>query len=162
MTGKSKVTSSLRPTAVIALVAAVLIGASDAAFAAAMTIKGKGTYFVQRELMPLVDGGAVIHTTASTVASSDASDGGVLFGECAGIAHLSSEGKAKGRVYCNFSEGGKDAFVVEADMRLDGGDIRIIGGSGKFGGATGSGMMKRTGESEGSGTYQYEFSITTP
>ncbi len=162
MISKANLANSSRSAALLALVATALIGASDAAIAAATTIKGKGTYFVQRELMPLVDGGAVVHTTASTVASSDASDGGVLFGECAGIAHLSSEGKAKGRVYCNFSEGGKDAFVVEADMRLEGGDVRIIGGSGKFDGATGSGMLKRTGESGGSGTYTYEFSITTP
>lgn len=152
-----------KPSAgLIAFVVAALVCSSGMVLAASTTVKGKGTYFVQRELMPLADGGAVIHTTASTVASSDSSEGGVLFGECAGLSHLSSEGKAKSRIYCNFTESGKDVFVVEADVSIEGGDVRVIGGSGKFSGATGTGMLKRTGEDGGKGTYDYEFNITTP
>lgn len=148
--------------AFVVLVASILMGASATTLAASTTLKGKGTYYVQRQLMPLADGGAVLHTTAATVASAGDSEGGVMFGECAGLSHLDSEGKAKGRVYCNFSHGSDDVFVVEADMRLDGGDVRIIGGSGKWSGASGTGMLKRTGEKGGQGTYQYEFNISTP
>ena len=85
-----------------------------------------------------------------------------MMGECAGLTHVDPDGKAKSRVYCDFSEGGEDRFVMEADMGLDGGEIRITGGSGKWKGATGSGTMKRTGETEGTGTYTYKFDITTP
>lgn len=146
---------------VVSLTLALLF-VSGVAKAASITIKGKGTYFVTRSLMPLADGGAVLHTSASTVASSDVSEGGVVFGECAGLAHLTSEGQAKTRVYCNFTETGAGVFVVEADVSIDGGEVKVIGGSGKYAGATGSGMLKRTGEGDGQGTYEYQFDITTP
>lgn len=152
-----------RPSMGPALAAALLLlCASGSALAASTTLEGKGTYVVHRALMPLADGGAVVHTTASTVASANTTAGGVMFGECAGLAHLSAEGEAKSRVYCNFSQGGEDRFVMEADMGLEGGEIRIIGGSGKWKGATGAGMLKRTGENGGTGTYDYKFDITTP
>jgi hypothetical protein len=156
-------TSIRRPLAGLTAIAAVLvICSSGAALAATTTIKGKGTYFVKRALMPLADGGAVIHTTATTVASADSSEGGVLFGECAGLAHVGGDGDAKSRVYCNFTQSGDDVFVVEADMSMEGGSARVIGGSGKWKGATGTGMLKRSGEDGGTGTYQYEFTISTP
>jgi hypothetical protein len=163
MTSKARLcTRNSSVAALIVIVLSALIGVPGDAAAAAAALKGKGTYFVKRTLMPLADGGAVLHTTASTVASSDSSDGGVLFGECAGLAHIDGDGKAKGRIYCNFTEGGKDVFVVEADIGIEGGDVRIIGGSGKWSGASGTGMLKRIGEDGGTGTYLYEFNISAP
>lgn len=150
------------PSAVLALVSLLMAVGAGSALAANTTIEGKGTYVVKRALMPLADGSAVLHTTASTVASSNSAEGGVLFGECAGLAHVDPEGKAKSRVYCNFGEGGPDRFVMEADMDLESGNITITGGSGKYEGATGTGSLQRTGENGGTGTYTYKFDITTP
>jgi hypothetical protein len=44
----------------------------------------------------------------------------------------------------------------------DSGQVEIIGGSGKWAGATGSGTFKRKFSSGNRGTYEYEFTITTP
>jgi hypothetical protein len=160
----SKANTTLRKTLAgfIAAAAVLAFCAPGSAVAATTTVKGKGTYFVKRALMPLGDGGAVIHTTATTVASADVSVGGVLFGECAGLVHISGDGQAKSRVYCNFAESDDDVFVIEADMGLEGGAVRVIGGSGKWKGASGTGTLKRTGESDANGTYEYEFNIVTP
>lgn len=154
-------TASMGTCAAIALMAFCGITAANAE---TMTLTGKGTYFVDRDLMPLGNGGAALHTTNTTVVSVEPSESGVMFGECAGLAYLSPESTLSSRVYCNFSENGKDTFVVQADLEAGkpGGKISILGGSGKFANATGSGKITPLGEEDSQGRYSYEFNITTP
>ena len=158
----SKLPHARRLSATAALSAAVLC-AAGAVSAATTTVNGQGTYFVSRDLLPLANGGAAVHIKATTVVSAQPSDSGLMFGECAGLAHLAEGESYRSRLYCNFTENGSDGFTIQADNGLEGGEVTVIGGSGRFEGATGSGSLKALGEEDGGrGRYSYEFKITTP
>jgi len=148
--------------AAAALVVAAALCTTGTAAAETMTVSGKGTYFVNRELMPLANGGAAVQITATTVVSAEPSTTGIMFGECAGLAYLTAEASYASRLYCNFSENGKDRFAIQGDMDPEGGEVKVIGGDGRFKDATGSGKLTAIGEEGGQGRYSYEFKITTP
>ena len=156
----SKINASRRTAA--ALLAAAALCAAGTAAAETMTIKGKGTYFVQRELLPLANGAAALHITATTVVSAEPSDSGIMFGECAGLAYLERDASYRSRIYCNFTENGTDSFAIQGDMDKEGGKITVIGGSGRFENASGDGKLTALGEEGGQGRYSYEFTIATP
>jgi hypothetical protein len=90
------------------------------------------------------------------------SESGFIFGDCAGLAYLSPTGDVSTSVYCTFTESGGDSFDLHG--RGDGvsGSVEIIGGSGKWAGATGTGTIKRKWAQGERGTYEYEFAIATP
>ena len=144
-----------------AFLAAVILMPGSAA-AGTVTLTGKGTYFVSRDLMPLGNGGAAVHITNTTVVSVQPSETGVMFGECAGLAYLAPDASYTSHIYCNFTENGKDVFVIEGEMSPDGGAIKVVGGSGKWASATGTGTVTPNGEQDDQGLYSYEFQITTP
>ncbi len=67
-----------------------------------------------------------------------------------------------GALYCTFTASGDDGFDIKAAVRDDSGSVEIIGGSGKWANATGKGSVKRKYSAGNRGSYEYEFSITTP
>jgi hypothetical protein len=156
----SKINASRRAAA--AVLAAAALCATGTAVAESTTVKGKGTYFVQRELLPLANGAAALHITATTVVSAEPSESGIMFGECAGLAYLEQDASYRSRIYCNFTENGTDSFAIQGDMDKAGGKIAVIGGSGRFKDATGDGKLTALGEEGGKGRYSYEFTISTP
>lgn len=150
-------------TGAIATVAAMAVLSIPVAVTAeTVTLKGKGTYFVNRDLMPLGNGGAVLHTTNTTVVSVEPSESGVMFGECAGLAYIAPDSSLRSRLYCNFSENGTDTFVVQADLGPKGNGIEVLGGSGRWKDATGTGKVTPVREADQQGFYTYEFHISTP
>ena len=157
-----KTMTCVRAASTGAVIAALLVCATAPAMAETVTLKGRGTYFVKRNLMPLSNGGAALHTTNTTVVSVEPSESGVMFGECAGLAYLAPDATVSSRVFCNFSENGKDSFVVQGELSPDGGAIKVIGGSGKWKDATGTGSISPLSENDAEGRYSYEFTITTP
>jgi hypothetical protein len=159
---KTKASSRAVHAGVAAVLALVTACGAGTAAAEAVTLKGKGTYFVQRALMPLGNGGAAIHVSNKTVMSVEPSKTGVMFGECAGLAYLSPDAKYASRIYCNFTENANDTLVVQGEVSPDGGKITIIGGSGRWKGATGTGKISALGEEDEQGRYEYELQIVTP
>jgi hypothetical protein len=161
----SKHTNTSSPalrTGVAALVATLVLCLSGTATADTVTLKGRGTYFVHRALMPLGNGGAAVHVTNKTVMSVEPSETGVMFGECAGLAYLTPDAKYASRIYCNFTESAEDTLVVQGDVSPDGGKLAIIGGSGRWKDATGSGKIMPLGEDDEQGRYAYELQVVTP
>lgn len=147
---------------------AVLIGATlslitGAVWAGeAVTYRGTGTYVLARTLLPLANGDAVMHLAHDTMATIEPSESGFMSGDCAGLAHLTAEGEYSSRIFCTFTETEGDSFDVRGEGKGDGGTVEIIGGSGKWNGATGSGTLKRKWAEGNRGTYEYEFRISTP
>ena len=126
-----------------------------------VTYKGMGTYEVMRAVLPLANGGAAIHLSHNIVATIDPSESGFIFGDCAGLGHLTAEGRYSGALYCTFTETGDDSFDLKATTGDDSGSVEIIGGSGKWTDATGKGSLTRKYAAENGGSYVYEFNITT-
>ena len=127
-----------------------------------VTYRGTGTYAVARTVLPMANGGAAIHLVNDTVATIAPSDIGFMFGDCAGLAYLSPTGKVTNSTYCTFSETAEDSFDVHGQGDGTEGAIKIIGGSGKWAGAAGTGIIKKKWAQDNRGTYVYEFTISTP
>ena len=147
--------------AVLAWAAAMLMSPTVSA-GETVTYKGMGTYEVMRAVLPLANGDAAIHLSHNIVATIEPSKSGFIYGDCAGLGHLTVEGKYSGALYCTFTETGNDSFDLKAVTADDSGSVEIIGGSGKWADATGTGSLKRKYTAENGGSYLYEFSITTP
>jgi hypothetical protein len=147
--------------AVLASVAVMLMSSVVSA-GETVTYKGMGTYEVMRAVLPLANGGAAVQLSNNIVATITPSESGFIFGDCAGLGYLTVEGSYSGDIYCTFTETGDDSFDIKGVVRGESGGVEIIGGSGKWTGATGKGSIKRKYAAENRGSYEYEFSITTP
>ncbi len=64
--------------------------------------------------------------------------------------------------FCTFTETGGDSFDLRGRDDEDSASVEIIGGSGKWTGATGAGTWKRKWGQGNRGTFEYEVKITTP
>jgi hypothetical protein len=144
------------------LVAAVTSVCTTASAGESVTFRGTGTYVVVRTVLPMANGGAAVHLVNDTVATIAPSEIGFIFGDCAGLAYLSPTGKVDTNTYCTFSETAEDSFDAHGQGDGTEGKIEIIGGSGKWTGATGTGTIKRKWAQDNRGTYEYEFTISTP
>ncbi len=151
----------IRKTTILAA-AAALLASSGVALAETVTYKGTGTYSVVRALMPLSNGGAVLHLSHDTIATVEPSESGFMSGDCAGLGYISPEGEVSIDSICNFSLSSKDGLVLRNESGIEGAKVKVIGGSGKFEGATGSGTMKRKWVEGNRGSYDYEVKVTTP
>ena len=116
-----------------------------------------------RVTLPLANGGAAVHLTNDIVAIMEPSPTGYVTGDCAGLGYLSPEGEYSVDAYCSFAETTADAFDIRTTLTPgEGGTVEIIGGRGKWQGATGSGTITPKFSEGNRGSYLYEFTITTP
>lgn len=144
-------------TALISLLAVGCVTAGET-----VTYRGTGTYDATQVLMPLANGDAVLHLTNDTIATIEPSERGFIFGDCAGLGYITADGKLSTESYCTFRESNEDAFDLHNKVKGDKGSLEVIGGSGKWQGATGTGTVKRKFTEGDRGTYEYELKITTP
>lgn len=79
-----------------------------------------------------------------------------------GLGLITGENAFGAKVYCTFSHNDNDSFDLLADSDPKGGTAKIIGGSGKWDGATGSVRFTRTSTRENGGSFSYELTIKTP
>ncbi len=138
-----------------------LVLAIGTASAETSTYRGTGYYVASKELMPLANGGAVIHLEMRTVATIEPSEPGFMFGDCTGMGLLTAKGEFSADLFCNFEENAEDGFDFRGKMTVGGTTGKVIGGSGKWKGATGSGKFRRKFVKGNFVTYEYELKITT-
>jgi hypothetical protein len=81
--------------------------------------------------------------------------------KCVGLGYLPPDGDHAMDFYCTFSANDEDRFDVKGTDGPKGGTATVIGGSGKWQGATGSGTFMREASTEttGSSSFQLELSI---
>ncbi len=128
-----------------------------------ITYTGTGTFAATQLVMPLASGGAAVHLSNDIVATIEPSESGFMTGDCAGLGHISADGEYGVSALCSFVENANDAFDIKATLTpAVGGEVEIIGGSGKWQGATGTGTIKARHYEGERGTFRYEFEITTP
>lgn len=144
----------------IAMISLLAVGGAPAG--ETVIYRGTGTYEAAQVLMPLANGDAVVHLTNDTIATIEPSERGFIFGDCAGLGFITAEGKLSTESYCTFHESNEDAFDLHNKVTGDRGTVEVIGGSGKWKGATGTGTLKRKFVEGDHGTYEYELKITTP
>lgn len=128
--------------------------AISAVVSAGETINMTGRIYADRavSLMPLANGKGVLGIEVAGVSAMSGEPPVLYAVTCSGLGIVDAEGKATSDVYCTFNENDSNAFdlkgtVVEGDGKLD-----VIGGSGRFAGATGNATFKRASEKEEPGT----------
>ncbi len=153
----------MRRTIFIATLALAASSLSLTAAGETVTYTGTGTYTATRALLPLSNGGAVMHVVNDTVAAVQPSESGFMHGECAGLGYLSPEDELTIKTICNFDLTGADGFVVSLEgSPKAGAAVQVMGGRGKFEKASGSGKVRQTYLQGDRGSYEFEFKITTP
>ena len=143
------------------LMIVTLVLAFGTASAETITYRGTGYYVASKELMPLANGGAVVQLEMRTVATIEPSEPGFMFGDCTGMGLLTAKGEVSGDIFCNFEENAEDGFDIRGKFIAGGATAKVIGGSGKWEGATGSGKFRRKFVKGNFVTYEYALKITT-
>ena len=126
---------------------------------------GTGTYDGTVLQMTLANEQTVTGIRADVIATISTNPPALLFGQCMGMGLIPAEGEEAGYgadFYCTFRQSEEDAFDFKGVDQLGGITIEVIGGSGKWAGASGSGTIDRTRHRIGSGDFAYEVTITTP
>ena len=128
-----------------------------------VTYSGVGTFVANRSTLPLANGAAAFQLANDVVATIAPSESGVLYGDCAGLGYADAKGEYSARAFCTFAETETDGFVIDATFEPGvGGTVKVLGGSGKWTGATGDGILEAKADDGYGGSYSYEFRITTP
>ena len=123
---------------------------------------GSGTYFATRVLMPLGNGGAAVKMDNEVVLSIAPSRVGFLFGECTGLGYISPQAEFTSTVYCTLREDDEHSIDIHAERTADGANGEVIGGSGRWEGASGTVTLKSRFEEGNRGSFDYQMKVSTP
>ncbi len=117
---------------------------------------------VSKTLMPLGNGGSVITAASHGIAAISTSPPTLLDAKCVGMGYLPAEGDHATEFYCSFSANEEDRLDLKGSDGPAGGTATVIGGSGRWRGATGGGSFKRETSTETTSSSTFELKLTTP
>ena len=148
----------IRQTSIFCVLLAVAAGAA----AETVTYTGSATAAVSKLMLPLGNGASVVTAANHGIAAISTSPPSLLQMDCLGLGLLSAKDDYSTDFYCTFSENEENSFDVKGTDGPDGGKATVIGGSGKWKDATGSGTFKRVSSTESSSSITFEITVTTP
>ena len=126
------------------------------------TYKGTGRSSGTEHTMSLANGETVVWATSEGVATLSTDPPGLLDTKCVSLGLIDMENKYSSDFYCAMRENNKDSFDLKGTEISKEGTFQIIGGSGKWKGATGSGKFKLVTYDDHAGAYTFEMTVTTP
>jgi hypothetical protein len=144
------------------LLPSLMTVAGSGAFAETATYTGSASTTVSKTVLPLGNGASVIMAASRGVAAISTSPPTLLEMNCAGMGLLTAENSHQTDFYCTFKENENDSLDVKGVDGPEGGTATVIGGSGKWKGATGDGTFKRVSSTESSSSSTFELNISTP
>ena len=133
--------------------------------AGSMAYTGSASTSSTQVQMPLANGGTEITANATGVAAMTSQDtpNPLLFAlRCSGLGFAPGESSGSIEFYCTFMENDVDQFDVRGSEDSGQTKITVIGGSGRWEKATGSGTLKRTATSTSSSRSTFDVTINTP
>ena len=133
--------------------------------AASMVFTGSASTSSIQVQMPLANGAAVVTANATGFAAmTGASTPNPILLElrCSGLGYAMIEKAGDIKFYCTFMENDVDQFDIKGTEKSGETVITVIGGSGRWVNATGSGTMKRTATGEASSRSTFDLTIDTP
>jgi len=117
---------------------------------------------VAKTLMPLGNGGSVITASSHGIAAVSTSPPTLMDTNCAGMGYLPAEGEPETEFYCTFSANENDRLDLKGTDGPGGGTATVIGGSGKWQGATGGGSFTREASTDTTSSSTFKLKLTTP
>jgi len=123
---------------------------TQSAVVTAENIKYTGTVYGAsvQSLMPLGNGDGVVITEVAGVSAMSGNPPSLFGFTCAGMGIADEEGKGDIDIYCTFKENENDSFDLKGTVKQGAAKLKVIGGSGKYAGATGKGTYKRTDQAK--------------
>ena len=132
---------------------------------AEQTTKYTGTVYATpvKQLMPLGNGDGVLLTQSSGIVAMSGEPPTIHALTCAGMGLEKPDETTATSFYCNVRESAEDSFDIKGTAGDEaGGKFDVIGGSGKWAGATGKGKFVRTIQSKEGNKNVFEVEITVP
>jgi len=135
---------------------------------AAETTKYTGTAFGSpvKHLMPLGNGDAILMIESSGVLALSGNPPTLNTLTCSGMGYQTVDNKTTTDFYCNIKENDSDSLDLKGKATEKGdesdGSFKVIGGSGKWKGATGKGKFIRLEKSGDASKTFVEIEVTTP
>lgn len=133
----------------------------------AETIEYVGRVYADRSanLLPMGSGDGAMTVEVVGIVAMSGNPPSVFTLGCAGLGLVDKDGKSTTEAYCRLDETGSDSIDLKGKVREGKGTFDVIGGSGKYAGATGSAKYHRvagtTEETPESGTGVLELKVTT-
>ncbi|MBM2830882.1 MAG: hypothetical protein HW411_1672 [Gammaproteobacteria bacterium] len=127
------------------------------------TTKHTGTIYASpvKQLMPLGSGDGVMTIELSGIASLSGEPPSILTVDCAGLGIVAPDSDATTDFYCTFKESDEDIFDIKGTAKSGNASFDVIGGGGKWTGATGKGQFTRTSDEKELTQGTFEVDITT-
>ena len=133
---------------------------ANTAMAATETLTGRVYATATHTLMPMGSGNAAISEEIVGIVAIGGDSPLIYNLTCIGLGIQDTENKFINNVYCTFKRNDNDSFDIEGKV-IDGkGNLKVIGGSGKYAGATGKGSYVRSADG-GEGLGLVKFKIKT-
>ena len=135
---------------------------------AAETTKYTGTVFASpvKHLMPLSNGDAVLMIESSGIMALSGNPPTINTISCSGMGYQTVDNNTTTDFYCNIKENDSDSLDLKGKATDKGnesdGSFDVIGGSGKWKGASGKGKFIRLEKSAGANKTFLEIEVTTP
>ena len=143
---------------------AVGLAGAQAAVAEAVTYTGSGNVQGEQDLMPLASGDAVVLGTVVGVVAISTEPPSILDVRCSGMGIAKREGEFGSVLYCAFTDPldqihGFDVKGIERGKQVS---LEVVGGSGRWAGASGKGMLDKVRDWADGGSFTFELTIDTP
>lgn len=132
---------------------------------AGQTSRYTGTVYATpvKILMPLGNGDGVLIMQSSGIVAMSGDPPTIHAMSCSGMGLQKTDNTTTTDFYCNLKENTDDSFDIRGRAGDEtGGEFDVIGGSGKWAGATGNGKFVRVIQSEEGNKNVFEVEITVP
>lgn len=127
-----------------------------------VTYVGSGRSNGHETTMTLGNGDTVVMARSDGVATISTNPPGLLDTKCTSMGLLKPDNTYRAEYYCTLRENEQDGFDIKGEESSKDGAAAVIGGSGRWEGATGSGRLTLLSHDNDVSTYTYELTITTP
>ena len=144
------------------LTASFLFQSATVALAETVKYTGTGRSEGSEQTLTLGNGDTVVFGRSDGVATLSTKPPSLLDTRCVSLGVLVTENQYTGDFYCTLRNNDGDTVDLKGREESGKGTLTVIGGSGTWQDATGSGQYKITNFDKHVSTYTYELTITTP
>ena len=129
-----------------------------------VTYTGSGTVRGYETLMPLVNGESVVTAISNGVLAVSTTPPSILSVQCSAMGLMDAEDNLNLEYYCRMrdTQTGENVIALKGIETPDGNVVEIIGGAGRWAGATGKGTIKQMMGDDDRSEFTMELTITTP
>ena len=124
--------------------------------------KGTGRSSGTEHTMSLANGETVVWATSEGVATISTDPPALLDPKCVSLGLIDAKHSFSSDFYCTMRENDEDSFDLKGKEMSKQGTFKVLGGSGKWKGASGSGKFKLITFEDYSSAYNFEMTVTTP